>query len=186
MTAPHTQCEVRTVDALRKQAFELSRDDQYRLAFFIAEHIGFGLARCTCGGGIDQPASEHDVSCPAALDLAQASISPREVLDALADKVAAKIGQLEHYKANDCQLDHAKTIAEGRISQANQILHWIAEAAVSHSTSVPSADQSAPPSEHDIRHAISSALELHGLTYSGVSQAARAVLALTSTDGKSL
>jgi hypothetical protein len=69
---------------------------------------------------------------------AQASTGPREVLDALADKVSAKIAQLEHYKANDAQLDHAKTIAEGRISQANQILHWIAEQAIQHSPSVPS------------------------------------------------
>src|SRR4051812_18694173 len=56
-----------TVDALRKQAFELSRGDQYRLAFFISEHIGFGLVRCTCGGGVDHPADEHHISCPAAI-----------------------------------------------------------------------------------------------------------------------
>jgi len=56
----------------------------------------------------------------------------REALDSLADKVAAKVQQLEHYRDNESQLDHAKIIAEGRIQQANQILHWIAETAVSH------------------------------------------------------
>jgi Lar family restriction alleviation protein len=56
----------------------------------------------------------------------------RKALDALADKVSSKIAQLEHYKEYDCHLDHARTIAEGRISQANQILHWIAEAAIQH------------------------------------------------------
>lgn len=59
----------------------------------------------------------------------------RIALDALADKIAAKIMQLEHYRDNDCQLDHARIIAEGRIQQANQILHWVAEAAVSHPSS---------------------------------------------------
>lgn len=57
----------------------------------------------------------------------------RTALDALADKIAGKIRQLERYRDNDCQLDHAKTIADGRIQQANQILHWVAEAAVNYS-----------------------------------------------------
>lgn len=73
--------------------------------------------------------------------VAQATTGPREVLDALADKVSAKIAQLEHYKANDCQLDHARTIAEGRISQANQILHWIAEAAINDALVVSSTNR---------------------------------------------
>jgi hypothetical protein len=72
---------------------------------------------------------------------AQATTGPREALDALADKVCAKIAQLEHYKANDCQLDHARTIAEGRISQANQILHWIAESAINYAPSLSSTNR---------------------------------------------
>jgi hypothetical protein len=46
---------------------------------------------------------------------------------ALAKKIGAKITQLTHYRDNECQLDHARTIAEGRISQANQIQQWISE-----------------------------------------------------------
>jgi hypothetical protein len=49
----------------------------------------------------------------------------------LAEKIADKITQLEHYKEHDCQIDHAKTIAEGRLVQAQQIQHWIGEMALS-------------------------------------------------------
>lgn len=55
---------------------------------------------------------------------AQPAVNP---LDKLSDMVTAKIEQLEHYREHDCQLDHAKTVADGRISQAIQILHWIAQ-----------------------------------------------------------
>lgn len=79
-------------------------------------------------------------SAPSNSDVQSASEpSTREVLDDLADKVSAKIVQLEHYKEHDCQLDHARIIAEGRISQANQILHWIAETAVQFTSPLPSA-----------------------------------------------
>src|SRR4051812_37034738 len=53
----------------------------------------------------------------------------RATLDALADKISAKIHQVEHYRANDCHFEHSRTIAEGRLLQLNQVLHWIAEMA---------------------------------------------------------
>lgn len=58
----------------------------------------------------------------------------RKALDNLADKISAKIIQLRNYRESDCQLDHARTIADGRLQQADQILGWVAEAAVQHAT----------------------------------------------------
>lgn len=104
---------------------------------------GYWIECSVCGAGINAPVKDISKRGVTALwnarhvrDPAQPS-GAREALDKLADKVSAKINQLEHYRDNDCQLDHARTIAEGRISQANQILHWIAEAAVSHEPAAP-------------------------------------------------
>lgn len=51
-------------------------------------------------------------------------------LKKLATMISDKIAQLEHYRDRDCQLEHARTIAEGRIMQANQIAFWVS--AISH------------------------------------------------------
>jgi hypothetical protein len=49
----------------------------------------------------------------------------RSALQYLAGNIQSKVVQLKHYRDNNCQTDHAKTIAEGRILQASQILHWV-------------------------------------------------------------
>jgi hypothetical protein len=41
------------------------------------------------------------------------------------DKIEAKIDQLKHYRDDDCQLDHARTIADGRIQQAEMDAGWL-------------------------------------------------------------
>lgn len=51
-----------------------------------------------------------------------------EALTRINDLISQKVAQLKHYAANDCQLDHARTIAEGRILQAVQIQVWIDDA----------------------------------------------------------
>ena len=56
-----------------------------------------------------------------------ASDGVRAVLEGVSLKIAEKISQLRHYRDNDCQLEHAHTIAEGRISQAAMDLRWVNE-----------------------------------------------------------
>lgn len=83
------------------------------------------------------------VEAQAEIERLQALVNAQHMPDplgALSSKIAAKIAQLEHYRDNDCQLDHAKVIATGRIEQAKQIQHWIAEA-----LAVSSTDQGAGP-----------------------------------------
>lgn len=110
--------------------------------------VGCGRCGSSSGRSIHAEGSKEaaikswNTRAPAQCDVQSASEpSTREVLDDLADKVSAKIVQLEHYKEHDCQLDHARIIAEGRISQANQILHWIAETAVQFTSPLPSANR---------------------------------------------
>jgi hypothetical protein len=50
--------------------------------------------------------------------------------------IGQKLAQLRHYKEN-CHLDHARAVAEGRIQQAEQIGHWIADLSPSPSVGTP-------------------------------------------------
>lgn len=58
---------------------------------------------------------------------ASAPAAVREDLSSIALKIAEKISQLRHYRDNDCQLDHARAVADGRISQAEMDLRWVNE-----------------------------------------------------------
>jgi hypothetical protein len=59
--------------------------------------------------------------------LQRSSEQADEALDRLMARTGGKLAQLHHYRDHDCQLDHARTIAEGRILQAQQMLAWINE-----------------------------------------------------------
>ncbi len=42
-------------------------------------------------------------------------------------RISKKMAQVENYRDHQCQLDHAKAIAEGRVVQCRQILIWFDE-----------------------------------------------------------
>lgn len=46
-------------------------------------------------------------------------------------RINEKMAQVEHYRDFQCQMDHAKAIAEGRVVQCRQILFWMDEDAAS-------------------------------------------------------
>lgn len=48
-------------------------------------------------------------------------------LEKLRRRISDKMAQVENYRDYQCQLDHAKAIAEGRVIQCRQILIWMDE-----------------------------------------------------------
>lgn len=60
----HARCQPMT-ESLRKQAFEMSCEEQYRLAFFIAENLGYVLAKEP-----EHPDSPHSSSGTAEAEIA--------------------------------------------------------------------------------------------------------------------
>lgn len=49
-------------------------------------------------------------------------------LESLRQRICKKMLQVEHYRDHQCQIEHARAVAEGRVVQCRQILIWIDEA----------------------------------------------------------
>lgn len=59
--------------------------------------------------------------------MAQRAETAERKLAVLKRRINEKMAQVENYRDHQCQLDHAKAVAEGRVVQCRQVLLWMDE-----------------------------------------------------------
>jgi hypothetical protein len=108
MTDSDNRCSAATVDDLQAQARKLSPHDQYRLAFFIAENVGYVLAK-----EIDFDAEPQRAS--------KFSINKRDEMRQLAEHLEQYRLSDPHIGPDDCDLIVAALRGACSVTRPNQL-----------------------------------------------------------------